>query len=149
MSETLILALGNPLRGDDGVGPAVVTALRQARLPADVSLNDDGGRGLMTALLTGEYRRVIIVDAVDVGGRPGEWLRFSPNEVAFDRGDSEWSGTLHRADLDGVLTIGQELNITLPDIVIYGIQPLDMGWSPELSEPVQKAVPEVCKAITE
>ncbi len=149
-SETLVLALGNPLRGDDGVGPAVVEALRQSSpLPKNVILLDDGGRGLMTALLTSEYRQIIIVDAAEVGGRPGEWVRFTPSEVTFPRSDAESHGTLHSAGLDDVLAIGKALDITLPDIVIYGIQPLDTGWSPGLSEPAQRAVPEVCKAIAE
>jgi hypothetical protein len=49
---TLVLALGNPLRGDDGIGAAILEALaRSESLPQDVTLLDGGVAGLETALL--------------------------------------------------------------------------------------------------
>ena len=45
-SATVILGLGNSLRGDDGVGPAVIEWLDQQELPADVEAIDGGTAGL-------------------------------------------------------------------------------------------------------
>ena len=40
MAKTLILGLGNPFRGDDGIGPGVVAALRKEKFAPDVSIID-------------------------------------------------------------------------------------------------------------
>ena len=70
-APTLVLALGNPLRGDDGAGPAVLERLAAARIPAGVELIDGGLAGLETALHLQHRRRAIILDAADFGATPG------------------------------------------------------------------------------
>ena len=56
--HTLILGLGNPLRGDDGVGTAVIANLRNhPDLPPDVDLVDGGTAGLETAVHEGDHRQ--------------------------------------------------------------------------------------------
>ena len=45
-AETLIIGLGNPLRGDDGVGVRVVQAFAEQALPAGVEVVDGGTQGL-------------------------------------------------------------------------------------------------------
>ena len=67
--SSLIIGLGNPLRGDDGVGVRVVQALAERALPAGVEVVDGGTQGLgLVSLLEGQ-KRVILVDAADVGKR--------------------------------------------------------------------------------
>ena len=145
---TLVLALGNPLRGDDGAGAAVIRSLEDSgRLPAAVSLLDGGTPGLETVLLLQGYRRVIIVDAAEMGLEPGAWARFTPEKVVSGARDVSLRGTLHYAGLAEALKLGEALGILPPEIVIYGIQPLEVGWQPGLSAPVRAAVPAVCAAI--
>ena len=57
--ETLILALGNPLRGDDGVGVAVLDQLNQMDIPSHTILMDGGTPGLETVLLLKNYQRAV------------------------------------------------------------------------------------------
>jgi hydrogenase maturation protease len=144
----IVLALGNPLRGDDGVGPAVLEALeRSGRVPDGVELVDGGTPGLETALLLEGRRRAIIVDATDIGRSPGEWKRLSPSDVLRPPGDMPLGGAIHNAGLAEALALGQALAILPLRFTIYGVQPLELGWSTGLSEPVQKAIPAVCAAI--
>ena len=50
-----VIGIGNPLRGDDGVGPAVVEALKRRGLPEGVEAVDGGQAGLgLVALMAGE-----------------------------------------------------------------------------------------------
>ena len=81
MPDTLLLGVGNPLRGDDGVGLAVVDWLQERGLPPDVVVVDGGTAGLELVLTLADYRRALIVDAVDMGRAPGMWLRFAPNKA--------------------------------------------------------------------
>ncbi len=145
IADTLILALGNPLRGDDGAGAAVLARLAQADLPPGVALLDGGTPGLETALLLQGHRRVIIVDAAEMGLAPGAWVRFTPDQVELHANDLH--GTLHSAGLAEALALGAALGVLPAEIVIYGVQPAEVGWSPGLSAPVAAAVPAVCAAI--
>jgi hypothetical protein len=43
--------------------------------------------------------------------------------------------------------LGEALGILPSHIVIYGVQPEAIGWSPELSDPVRAAIPAVCHSI--
>jgi hydrogenase maturation protease len=72
---TLVLALGNPLRGDDGVGAAVLNAL--PALPPGVTGMDGGTPGLGLVLSLQGYDRAIILDAAEMGEMPGTWRRFT------------------------------------------------------------------------
>lgn len=143
--QTLILALGNPLRGDDGVGEAVLQCLRQVELPSHVALLDGGTPGLETVLLLKDYQYAIIVDAAEIGLDPGSWRYFSPDEVVLTGAGMQ--STLHYAGLAEALTLGAALEMLPEKVTIYGIQPRAIGWSPGLSAPVQEAVPQVCASI--
>ncbi len=148
MKKTLVLALGNVLRGDDGVGTAVYHALQSAAcLPENVDLMDGGTPGLETVLLLQGYDRALIVDAADMGLSPGAWRRFLPGDGRLPARDAHLRGTMHYAGLAEALALGDALGVLPPDIVVYGIQPQDVGWQEGLSAAVQTAVSPVAAAI--
>lgn len=68
---TLIVCLGNPLAADDGAGHAVFAELSRSELPATVRLKCLGLGGIdLLDELDGE-KRLIVVDAVQLGAAPG------------------------------------------------------------------------------
>ena len=67
MRRTLVLGWGNPARGDDGIGPAIVTALAAANLES-VDVAVDYQLQIEHAADLAGYERVIFVDA-DRSGR--------------------------------------------------------------------------------
>jgi hydrogenase maturation protease len=87
--ETLILGVGNPLRRDDGIGPEVIRLLteektkknRMYELPYDVDLLDGGTDGLGLIEYLKEYKKVIIIDAVEMKLAPGTVKVFTPEEA--------------------------------------------------------------------
>lgn len=143
---TLVLSLGNPLRGDDGVGTAVLTHLAAYPIiPTGVVLQDGGTPGLETVLLLEGYEKVVIIDAADMGLAPGAWRRFSSAKLAAR--EANLTGTLHQAGLAEALELAEALHMLPAEVVIYGIQPAEIGWKPGLSVGVETAVLEVCKAV--
>lgn len=144
-ARTIVLALGNPLRGDDGIGRAVLDDLISSCLPDDVTALDGGTPGLETVLLLQGYQCAIIVDAADMGLEPGTWRRFTVSEAKLAT-NGLW-GTLHQAGLADALALGDALGVLPDEIVVYGVQPAVIGWEPGLSAPVQAAIPAVCAAI--
>jgi hydrogenase maturation protease len=147
--RTLVLALGNPLRGDDGVGAAVLERLADASLPEDTVLLEGGTPGLETVLLLQGYQRVLIIDAAEMGRDAGDWQRFRPDQVRLQARDLYLRGTLHYAGLAEALNLADALNLLPPTIEIFGIQPQEIGWEAGLSEAVRAAVPVVCEAVLE
>ena len=84
--ETLVLGCGNELFGDDGFGPAVARRLRDApELPPSVCALDVGtaSREVLFDVLLGPVRprRVVVVDAVDLGREPGEVWSIDASEL--------------------------------------------------------------------
>ncbi|MBN2469505.1 MAG: hydrogenase maturation protease [Anaerolineae bacterium] len=144
---TLVLALGSPLRGDDGVGKAVIECLQDRDLPPGITVLDGGTPGLETILLFEGYARVIIVDAAEMNQQPGQWRRFTTQEASLTANDLHARVTVHYAGLAEALALGEALDILPDEIVIYGVQPERIDWSGTLSDPVQAAVPAVCAAI--
>jgi len=77
----LLITVGNDLRGDDGVGPYIAENLSPSR--GDFFLIDAGGQPesiLDSAEATGA-REVIIIDAADFGGLPGEARLFGIDAI--------------------------------------------------------------------
>jgi hydrogenase maturation protease len=143
--STLILGLGNALRGDDGAGPAVIEWLSQQALPPGVEAIDGGTAGLDIVSTLMGHERAIIVDAANIGRAPGEWMRFTPAVAQLKENDTTLS--LHSAGLAEALALGAALNVLPPTIIIYGIQPQNLDWALQLSAEVQAAVPGVGRAI--
>ncbi len=143
--SALILGLGNALRGDDGAGPAVIEWLEQQGLPGGVEAIDGGTSGLDVVSTLMGHERAIIVDAANIDRAPGEWVRFTPDMARLKENDTTLS--LHSAGLAEALALGAALNVLPSTIVIYGVQPQSLDWSPQLSDEVQAAVMAVGQAI--
>ena len=150
-SDTLIIALGNPLCGDDGLGVAVLKTLEKSEcLPKNVALQFDGSLGnLLDVILTHNYRTVIIVDSAFVQRSPGEWVRFTLQEVILKSGNPNINISMHNTGLAEVLALSTALNVELPEIVVYGVQPMEVKWFYGLSNAVKMAVPGICTSILE
>lgn len=142
--DTLVLGLGNPLRGDDGVALAVLAVLETLPLPDSVVVLDGGTPGLETAVLLENYRRVIIIDAANMGLAAGEWRRFG-REVL--QSSAAMLGTLHDAGLAEALALAEALGTLPPEVVIFGVEPASVDWEEGLSAPVAAAVTAVAAAI--
>jgi hydrogenase maturation protease len=146
-THTLILGIGNPLRGDDGVAVAVLENLQERELPPGVDLLDGGTAGFELALMMQGYQRVIVVDAAEMGIAPGGWRQFTPDEVRLQSHDMHLRGTLHYAGLAEALALADAMDILPPQIVIVGVQPERIEWEIGLTPAVAAAVPHVSAAV--
>jgi len=144
---TLVLGLGNPLRGDDGVGARVVEALTRRGLPQGVTAIDGGTGGLDLLRVLERWKRVVIVDAADVGREPGQFVRFTPDQVRLTGASNTF--TLHNAGLSEVLALAAALGRDLPEIVVFGVQPAQIGWGEGLSPALETTLSGLTDAILE
>ncbi len=145
-----VIAIGNPCRGDDGIGVACIKVLANCpHLPSRVDIIDCSGGGFIDALLSQKYEYMLIVDAADMGLQPGAWKFFDINETLFFNNKKGTSITSHYLSLVVILNVIKVLSIKLPQIEILGIQPQSLIWSMEISEQLIDSIPELCQAILE
>jgi coenzyme F420 hydrogenase subunit delta len=82
-AEVVIACCGNPLYGDNGFGTALVPLLKQ-RLDGSQRLKVvDIGRGYFLFGILG-CKKLILVDAIDFGGVPGDLKKLSVDEIEAD-----------------------------------------------------------------
>ncbi len=146
--ETLILGVGNPLRGDDGVGPEIINLLIKRNnthpLPPSVTMVDGGTDGLGLIEYFREYKKVILIDAVLMGMPPGTVKVFNPDDAFFHIGGDSLS--THGFGISELIKFAKELDI-LPKLSIIGIQAENTDYGAGLSESVKCNMEKVISVI--
>lgn len=137
--RTLLIGLGNPLMGDDGVGLAALECLRSDwELPPEVELVDGGTWGMNLLPLLEDADRVVLLDAIQAGTAPGTLVELEGDSVPRTLSHKL---SPHQIDLREVLAVAM-LRGTVPrTLVALGIEPADVEMGTSLSGPVGKAVP--------
>ena len=145
--RTLILGLGNPILGDDGIGLAVLEHLRPLLTDRpDVVLSEDywGGLRLMERLIG--FDRAIIIDAIVSEQVPGTVLELTPGSIPTQRSSSS-----HDVNLATALELGRKTGARLPendDILIVAIEADDVyTFTEKLSPDVEAAIPSAIQAV--
>lgn len=139
--RTVVIGLGNPLMGDDGLGLVVLERLRaEYAIPPEVELVDGGTWGMNLLPVIEDAGRIILIDAIDIGTAPGTPIRLErarlPRYLATKISP-------HQVDLRDVLGLA-ELRGTLPnDTVAVGLQPKRVALGNELSDVLRCRVDEL------
>jgi len=144
-----VLGCGNVLFGDDGFGPAVVERLHSHyAIPDDVCVLDvgTGARDLLCtiALSPVKPQRIVVIDTVDRGGKPGELLMAPIEDFPQVQGGSF---SLHQLPTSSLL---RELKDSCQlDILLIAVQPESIPETvrPGLSQKLEAAVAPVCNYI--
>jgi hydrogenase maturation protease len=113
-------------------------------LPEGIKVLDAGTRGLGLIDMMREAPKVIFIDAAEMGKTPGTMMRVTTDELKMVSGNVNFS--LHEVKLPQVLHLASLLGIC-PEVVIFGIQPKDLGWGMELSPPLKRVVPSIVKSV--
>jgi hydrogenase maturation protease len=152
----LVVGLGNPILGDDGVGWSVVGGVRDQLQSSPVYsefnhlIETDfqalGGLSLMERLVG--YQWAIVVDAITTKqAPPGTISTFSLAELP--RVVSTHLKSVHDASFQDAMLVGRSLGAPLPEeVVIVGIEADAVyDFSEELSAPVAAAVPKAEQVV--
>jgi hydrogenase maturation protease len=143
--RTVVIGLGNPLMGDDGLGLAALERLQDTwELDEDVKLVDGGTWGLSLVPASEDAQRLVLVDAIAAHRDPGEII-----ELGRDRLPIYLSRKLspHQVDMRDALAVA-ELRGRLPnDIVAIGVQPAAVELGTELSPVVADRVDALVRTV--
>jgi len=133
-----IVGVGNPMRGDDGFGPAVVAALPEC----DAIARFDAGmapENWLGPIARAEPRTILVVDATDLG-EPAGTLRLLRSEALEGIGVST-----HGLPLGFFLQMASD-RCGAPALLLAA-QPLSIGLGEGMSEAMKAAVRQAVEAI--
>jgi hydrogenase maturation protease len=157
--DTIVIGLGNPILGDDGIGWHVAREV-QSRLRIksieNASLNSKlnsiefeflslGGLSLMERMIG--YHQVLLIDAISTGQHPiGEVFSLSLEDLP-----PNYPGHLssaHDTSLQAALEMGRSMDVPLPEkIMIVAIEcEITYDFSEKLTPLVNAAIPPAADA---
>jgi len=143
-----IIGCGNPARGDDGAGPAVLRALAARGLAADpqVRLLDAGTDGMGVMFAARGCRSLAIVDACRSGSQPGALFEVPGEALAQPRARSL---TLHDFRWDHALHAGRRMfGEAFPaDVRVFLIEAQSVDFGVGLSPCVAQAAERLAERL--
>lgn len=151
--KTLVLGLGNPILGDDGVGWRVIEAIESTfkehldGQPIEFDCLSVGGLSLMERLVG--YQRAIIVDASLSHAHPLGFVSSFPLDQLPVSNQGHLSSP-HDTTLQNALEVGRRLGAHVPeDIQIIAIEAENLyEFTEQLSPAVAAAIPQAIDVIS-
>lgn len=127
-----VLGIGNILRSDDGIGSILASRIKD-KVPYRVYDAGTSPENYLGKIIKERPDKIIIIDAVDFGGKPGEFR--------FVKADDIKTVNLFFTHNTSISLIINYLQINLKaDIIILIIQPKSIAFGDKLSQPIKKAL---------
>lgn len=146
----LVIGLGNPILGDDGVGWRVVEEVERKLGGREVEFEyfSLGGLALMERMVG--YQKVLVVDSIVTGAKPlGTVYNLPLSRLPnFSAGHTTAS---HDASLQTALEVGRSLGCILPaEVWVVAVETGHAyDFTEELSPEIAGAVPHAVEAVME
>ena len=137
----LVLGIGNVLMGDDGVGPYAVEELKKTAWPEGTVFEDAGTSVIHYLAEISRCQRLIVIDAVQGGGCPGSIYCLDEATFLPCWGDS------HGFSIMDIIALARTLTGYPKTVVIFGIEPANMGFGNKLSPEVAESLSRLQESL--
>jgi hydrogenase maturation protease HycI len=129
--RAVILGVGNPLQGDDAVGPSLVDHL-QGRIEATLIYGGEVPENYLSSILTARPEVVLIVVALELGAEPGSVAIMDANRLRAIENFTRNPGLAFLA-------------VTIQDgsgaeVILVGVQPEATQFASQMSIPVHQTM---------
>jgi hydrogenase 3 maturation protease len=138
--RVVIVGVGNPIRGDDAVGPRIIELLESKPINNVLLLNTES----VPEAFTGKVEQfnpthVLLVDAANFRGMPGETKLITGEQIGGQ------AISTHSLPLNIFISyIEKSLGIS---VILLGIQPMSINLGETMSEPVKKVAKIVADTL--
>lgn len=138
--RVVLVGVGNPIRGDDAVGPRIIELLESKPLPHVLLLNTES----VPEAFTGKVEQfnpthVLMLDAANFRGAPGETKLITGEQIGGQ------AISTHSLPLNIFISyVERSLGIK---VILLGIQPLSIGLGEPISEPVEATANSVADTL--
>jgi len=132
--KTVIVGIGNPLRGDDGFGPALIGRLQGK---TNLICIDAGNapENYLGCIAREEPDTILLVDVAHLDLEPGKYRILRPEEIL------KCGLTTH--DMSSRMLIEFLQNQTQADIFMLAVQPQNISLGEAMSECLNKTLDEI------
>jgi len=142
--RVLVIALGNPDRGDDGVGLVVAQCLREL-LPSDVQIISASGDALSLIPTWADFDAIICIDAAAPANAPGRIHRFDltaaglPSKLAV--------ASSHALGLAEAIALARALQEAPRQIIVYAVEGACFAAGAPITADVTAAAVDVARRV--
>lgn len=138
--DTLILTIGNTLKGDDAAGPAIAEKLKPV-MPDRIIDTGTVPENYIQPVIDKNPKVLLIIDAINFDAEPGTIKIFPPEKI------KSMAVSTHAPSPQLFLDVIK--SSISPKIYFLAIQPEQTELGAPLSEPIQQAINSVVEIITE
>jgi hydrogenase maturation protease len=148
----LVIGLGNPILGDDGVGwriaKVVENEIAGLHSPHEIHVEYDAGGGLRLMERLVDYEYGIVIDSLNIGRGP-EGTIYQMELDELPNPSLGHLGSAHETNLQTALKLGHDLEAHLPNrVTIVGIETKSAyDFSEALSPAIEAAVPQASQTV--
>jgi hydrogenase maturation protease len=145
--KILVLGIGNLILQDEGVGIQAIQQLEaQFEIPPEIEVLDGGTSGMELLTPISDAEQIIILDAVKTGKPAGTIVRLDNQEIpTFFR----TKVSPHQVGLADVLAAATLTDSMPRNLVLFGVEPLEIDLGMELSAPVAEQMPRLVQMIVD
>ena len=138
--DTLILTIGNTLKGDDAAGPVIAEKLKTI-LPDHIIDASTTPENYIQPIINKNPKFLLIVDAINFDAEPGSIKIFPPEKI------KSMAVSTHAPSPQLFLDVIK--SSISPRIYFLAIQPEQTELGAPLSKPIQQAIKSIVKNIAE
>jgi len=138
--KTLLIGVGNSLRGDDGAGPAVI-ALLEGKVNAGLLDAGETPESYLGRIQDAGADVIVLIDAANFGAAPGDLAILEPEDIAH------CALSTHQMPLD--LFFRFIKGDGGADVFALGIQPAQIGFGESMSPAVADSVHALAEVLQE
>lgn len=136
--NTLLLALGNEILGDDGIAIRILKDLRKQFDFPGISYKSSMNGGIEIVELLSDFRQVIIIDSIKTqDGVPGAVYHFTPEDFS----ETIHISSFHDVSFLTALKFATYIHLKLPEVIdIIAIEIVeDMEFTESFSPEIEKS----------
>jgi hydrogenase 3 maturation protease len=144
--RVVLMGVGNPMRGDDGVGVAIIQRLQESDLSGVLLLNTETvPESFIGKVESHEATHVLLIDAANFGGPPGETRLIDSQHIGGQ------AVSTHSLPLTIFISyIEKSLGV---EVLLLGVQPKVVAFceymTPELEEATERIADTLHKLLSE
>ncbi|MHC4759535.1 MAG: hydrogenase 3 maturation endopeptidase HyCI [Planctomycetota bacterium] len=139
-SNTLIVGIGQILKGDDGIGPLLCEKLN-SKISAEIIEAGTVPENYIQPIVMKAPQNLLIIDAIDFGAEPGQVRLFLPENLS-----SAAFSTHSLSPRLFINLIKEQIDV---NVYLLGIQPAQLKFGQPLSEPVNIAMENIIEILVE
>jgi hydrogenase 3 maturation protease len=140
-SSTVIVGIGNIIKGDDGAGPRVCEQLKHEKICADLIDAGTVPENYIQTIIKKAPQYLLVIDAIDFAASPGTIKIFEPEQL-----NSHVISTHSLSPRLFVDMVCQDISI---DVYFAGIQPAHIQLGQSISQQVRLAIKQLSQTLAE